>query len=128
MIYLIIGFAIELFFIGVMTFKLIIPKKLYFIFLIISIIIALIGFYFRINQNLKESFYLLIPFIFLVLYQLLRFGFKFFFRNEPTLSGYLQSSWKQGGYRKLHFGDVVFTILLLFLPIIIISGILILKN
>ena len=127
MIYLIIGFAIELFFIGVMTFKLIIPKKLYFIFLIISIIIALIGFYFRINQDLKESFYLLIPFIFLVLYQLLRFGFKFFFRNEPILSGYLQSSWKQGGYRKLHFGDVVFTILLLFLPIII-SGILILKN
>lgn len=127
MIYLIIGFAIELFFIGVITFKLIIPKKLYFIFLIISIIIALIGFYFRINQDLKESFYLLIPFIFLVLYQLLRFGFKFFFRNEPILSGYLQSSWEQGGYRKLHFGDVVFTILLLFLPIII-SGILILKN
>lgn len=126
MIYLIIGFAIELFFIGVMTFKLIIPKKLYFMFLIISIIIALIGFYFRVNQNLKESYYLLIPFIFLVLYQLLRFGFKFFFRNEPILSGYLQSSWDQGEYRKLHFGDVVFTILLLFSPIII-SGILISK-
>ena len=124
--YLIIGLAIELFFIGVMTFKLIIPKKLYFIFLLISIIIALMGIYFKINQNLVESYYLLIPFIFLGLYQLLRFWFKFFFGNEPILSGYLQSSWEQGEYRKLHFGDVIFTILLLFSPIII-SGILISK-
>lgn len=126
MIYLIIGFAIELFFIGVMTFKLIIPKKLYFMFLIISIIISLIGFYFRVNQNLKESYYLLIPFNFLLLYQLLRFVFKLFFGNEPILSGYKQISWDQGEYRKLHFGDMVFTILLLFSPVII-SGILISK-
>lgn len=85
------------------------------------------GIYFKTNQNLVESYYLLIPLIFLVLYQFLRFWFKFFFGNEPILSGYLQSSWEQGEYRKLHFGDVIFTILLLFSPIII-SGILILKN
>ncbi|GGP05536.1 hypothetical protein GCM10010992_22010 [Cloacibacterium rupense] len=125
MIYL-IGIAIELIFIGVMTFKLMIPPKLYFIFLLISFIIAFIGIYLRTYQNLLESYYLLIPFIFLVLYQLLRLWFKLFFGNEPILSGYLQSSWEQGEYRKLHFGDAIFTILLLFLPVII-SGILVTK-
>lgn len=126
MIYLIIGIAIELFFIGIMTFRLIISKKLYFIFLLISITFGLIGFYLRFSQNLVKSYYLLIPLIFLFLYQLLRFVFKLFFGYEPILSGYKQQSWNQGEYRKLHFGDVIFTILLLFSPVII-SGILITK-
>lgn len=126
MIYLITGIAIELFFVGIMTFKLIIPKHLYFICLLISIILGLIGVYLRISQDFIESYYLLIPFNFLLLYQLLRFIFKSFFGNEPILSGYKQKSWIQGEYRKLHFGDVIFTILLLFSPVII-SGILISK-
>lgn len=100
-----------------MTFKTIIPKKIYLISLSISFLLGLLGLYLR-YDSIKGSSFLLLPLFFLLIYQLLRFIFKLIYGNEPILAGRNQSSWEQGEYRKLHFGDVIFTILLLFAPII----------
>lgn len=107
-----------------MTFKTIIPVKIYVFSLIASIFLSILGLFYILEYKEIKAFYLSVPFFFLIIYQILRFSFKLFFRNEPILSGYLQKSWDQGEYRRLHYGDVVFTILLLFLPVIV-CGILI---
>lgn len=120
MSYLILGLIFELVFISIMIFKTIIPTKIYWWCLFTSLLLAAIIPLF----DDKKSFYLLIPFFFLVIYQFLRFIFKRIFGNEPILAGYWQRSWDQGEYRRLHFGDSVFTIALLFLPSIL-SGLLI---
>jgi len=124
MIFLLFGFVIEIIFIGIMTFKTIIPVKIYVFSLIASIFLSILGLFYILEYKEIKAFYLSVPFFFLIIYQILRFSFKLFFRNEPILSGYLQKSWDQGEYRRLHYGDVVFTILLLFLPVIV-CGILI---
>jgi len=59
---------------------------------------------------------LILPVLSLVYLGLLRTLFLNVFGNEPLMAGYLHSSWEQGEYRRLHFGDVFFTILTLFLP------------
>lgn len=119
MIFLLFGFVIEIIFIGIMTFKTIIPFKIYVFSLIASIFLSILGLFYILEYKEIKAFYLSVPFFFLIIYQILRFSFKLFFRNEPILSGYLQKSWDQGEYRRLHYGDVVFTILLLFLPVIV---------
>jgi len=118
MAYLIIGFSLKLILAGVMTFKTVIPKKIYLRFLIISCLLGLVGFYIRYHINLKDGCFLLMPLFFLLIYQVLRYIFKLFFGNEPILAGRNQTSWEQGEYRKLHFGDVIFTVFLLLTPII----------
>lgn len=124
MIFLLFGFVIEIIFIGIMTFKTIIPLKIYVFSLIASIFLNILGLFYFLEYKETKAFYLCVPFFFLFIYQILRFSFKLFFRNEPILSGYLQKSWDQGEYRRLHYGDAIFTILLLFLPAIV-CGILI---
>lgn len=63
--------------------------------------------------------WLLSPGLFLLTYVIARFLFKAIFKNEPIMAGYMQFSWEQGEYRKLHLGDSLFTVITLFLPMLI---------
>ncbi|UII24249.1 hypothetical protein [Fulvivirga ligni] len=63
--------------------------------------------------------FLFSPLIFIILFRMERFLFLKIFKNEPLLSGYMQRSWDQGEYRRLHFGDVIFTISCLLIPMVV---------
>jgi len=94
-------------------------RKIYFISLLISSLLALYAILHIDNTELKsvkKDYWLILPVLFLVYLGLLRTLFLNIFGNEPLMAGYMQSSWEQGEYRRLHFGDVFFTILTLFLP------------
>lgn len=74
-----------------------------------------------INGNAAYWFYL--PILFMIYFRILRRFFIKVFDNEPLMTGYMQLSWNQGEYRKLHYGDAFFTIanfLLPFLTIVLI--------
>jgi hypothetical protein len=66
-----------------------------------------------INGNAAE--WTFFPLLFMIYYWLLRKIFLIIFKEEPLMTGYMQSSWEQGEYRKLHF-EMLFTILTLILP------------
>src|SRR5690554_7228841 len=62
--------------------------------------------------------YTFLPILYIVYFGPLRQWFLKVFKNEPLMAGYMQWSWDQGEYRRLHFGDVIFTIATLILPIL----------
>lgn len=68
-------------------------------------------------RNQGKTGPLLAPGIFLVVYFLLRKLFLLIFKNEPIVAMFYSLSWEQGEYRKLHFGDLIFTALNMILPI-----------
>ncbi|WP_131726163.1 hypothetical protein [Chryseobacterium sp. Leaf405] len=57
-----------------------------------------------------------LPLFFMIYHWIFRNLFLILFGNEPLMTGYMQSSWEQGEYRRLHTGDAAFTVLTLFLP------------
>ncbi|GAB3333148.1 hypothetical protein GCM10027429_13390 [Marivirga atlantica] len=74
------------------------------------------------SLHLKEQKYGVInflysPLIFMLTYSVLRYFFLKIFGNEPIQAGFYQTSWEQGEYRKLHWGDIIFTILLILIPL-----------
>jgi hypothetical protein len=66
--------------------------------------------------NGNAAFWTFLPVLFMVYFGILRQLFLKLFKNEPLMSGYMQWSWDQGEYRRLHFGDAIFTISTLILP------------
>ena len=94
-------------------------RKIYFISLLISSLLALYAILHIDSPEVKSvesDYWLFLPGLSLVYFGLLRILFLNIYGNEPLMAGYMQSSWEQGEYRRLHFGDVFFTILTLFLP------------
>ncbi|MDW9379116.1 hypothetical protein [Chryseobacterium sp. JV558] len=104
-----------------LSYKILKNRITYLIVLFFTILIALFG-YLNINRetlkmpNGNAATFAFLPLLYMVYYWILRNLFLIIFGNEPLLTGYMQSSWEQGEYRKLHMGDAVFTILTLILP------------
>ncbi len=102
-------------------YKILRKPKVYWTILIITIGIALFGL-FNMDRpalemvNGNAATWTFFPVLFMIYFGLLRQLFLKLFKNEPLMSGYYQTSWEQGEYRKLHMGDVIFTILTLILP------------
>ncbi|MCS3868326.1 hypothetical protein J3D55_001242 [Chryseobacterium ginsenosidimutans] len=95
--------------------------KIYLIILVFTILIALLGCLNINRESLKmangnAATWAFLPLFFMIYYWILRNLFRMIFGNEPLMTGYMQSSWEQGEYRRLHIGDAFFTILTLILP------------
>lgn len=93
----------------------------YLVLLILTIFIAMFGFFNLDRESLKmkngnAAEWTFFPLLFMIYYLILRQIFLRIYGNEPLMTGYMQSSWEQGEYRKLHIGDAFFTILTLILP------------
>lgn len=93
----------------------------YLVLLILTIFIAMFGFFNWDRESLKmkngnAAEWTFFPLLFMIYYLILRQIFLRIYGNEPLMTGYMQSSWEQGEYRKLHIGDAFFTILTLILP------------
>lgn len=104
-----------------MSYKVLKNRTTYLIILIFAILIALLG-YLNINReslkmtNGSAATWTFLPLFFMIYYWILRNLFIIIFGNEPLMTGYMQSSWEQGEYRKLHMGDAIFTVLTLISP------------
>jgi len=102
-------------------YKILKNKKTFFILLIFTILIALFG-YLNINReslkmvNGNAATWTFLPLFFMIYHWIFRNLFLILFGNEPLMTGYMQSSWEQGEYRRLHAGDAAFTVLTLVLP------------
>ncbi|MDR4954328.1 hypothetical protein REB14_19280 [Chryseobacterium sp. ES2] len=96
-------------------------RTTYLIVLFFTILIALLG-YFNLNReslkmpNGNAATWAFFPLLYMIYYWIFRNLFLIIFGNEPLMTGYMQSSWEQGEYRKLHIGDAIFTVSTLFLP------------
>ncbi|WP_027386249.1 hypothetical protein [Chryseobacterium gregarium] len=91
------------------------------IILLLTILIALFGYLNIGRESLKmvkgnAAAWTFLPLLFMIYYWILRNLFLIIFGNEPLMTGYMQSSWEQGEYRRLHAGDAAFTVLTLILP------------
>lgn len=104
-----------------LSYKILKNPKIYLILLCSTIIIAVFGYTNMYRQSLQmpngnAAEWTFFPLLFLIYYWLLRQLFLKIFKNEPLMTGYMQISWDQREYRRLHMGDALFTILTLILP------------
>ena len=104
-----------------LSYKMLKNNKVYLICLSVTILIAYFGYLNLSRPSLKmingnAAEWTFFPLLFMIYYWLFRRLFLLIFGNEPLMTGYMQSSWEQGEYRKLHMGDAFFTILPLILP------------
>lgn len=102
-------------------YKILRNTKVFLIILLFTILIALLGYFNLDRESLKMvkgsvATWTFLPLFFMIYYWIFRNLFLIVFGNEPIMGGYLQSSWEQGEYRKLHIGDSIFTALTLILP------------
>ncbi|MET3538721.1 hypothetical protein [Chryseobacterium limigenitum] len=102
-------------------YKILRNTKIFLIVLILAILLALLGYLNISRESLKmpngnAATWAFLPLFFMIYYWILRNLFLIIFGNEPLMTGYMQSSWEQGEYRKLHMGDAIFTVLTLVLP------------
>ncbi|MCU7617753.1 hypothetical protein NZ698_11135 [Chryseobacterium sp. PBS4-4] len=102
-------------------YKLLKKTKVYIICFILAVLLAVLG-YLNIDNKLlmmpngNAAFWSFLPLLFLIYYSILRKLFLVIYGNEPLMKAYMQSSWEQGEYRRLHYGDALFTVLTLILP------------
>jgi len=87
----------------------------------LTVLIALFGYLNIDRESLKmvngnAAEWTFFPLLFMIYYWVFRQLFLKIFKNEPLMTGYMQTSWEQGEYRRLHMGDAIFTILTLILP------------
>jgi len=117
--YIISGAGLQLvLFIG---YKLLKKPKNYWTILILTIGLATFGYLNMDRPSLEmakgnAATWTFLPLLFMIYYGLFRQLFLKLFKNEPLMTGYLMMSWEQGEYRRLHFGDAIFTISTLILP------------
>ncbi|PHS06376.1 MAG: hypothetical protein COA88_10830 [Kordia sp.] len=106
-----------------LMYKILKNPKIYLGLFGLTILIALFGYFNMDRESLQmvngnASYWTFFPILFMIYYWIFRQLFLKTFKNEPLMTGYMQSSWEQGEYRKLHMGDVMFTILTLILPFV----------
>lgn len=92
-----------------------------FLITLLTILIALFGYFNIDRESLKmvkgnAATWTFLPLLFMIYYWILRSLLLIISGNEPLMTGYMQSSWEQDEYRKLHAGDAAFTGLTLILP------------
>jgi hypothetical protein len=96
---------------------------MYFIIFIITILISIFGYLNLDRPSLKmlqgnAAAWTFLPLFFIIYYTIFRQIYMKIFKDEPLMTGYMQTSWEQREYRRLHFGDALFTILTLILPLL----------
>ncbi len=104
-----------------LSYKILKNPKIYFGLFGLTVLIALFGYLNIDRESLKmvngnAAEWTFFPLLFLIYYWVFRQLFLQIFKNEPIMTGYMQTSWEQGEYRRLHMGDALFTILTLILP------------
>jgi hypothetical protein len=104
-----------------LSYKTLKNPKIYSVLFGMTVLIALFGYLNidrgslkMVNGNAVEFTFL--PILFMVYYWIFRQLFLKMFKNEPIMAGYMNTSWDQGEYRRLHMGGIFFTILTLILP------------
>ena len=109
---LILGLIIQFAFL--FAYKKITDKKVYWSLLSISTFLALTGFFVRNLPEFKHfeinaSVFFYLPLFSLLYLGLFRLFFQEIFGEEPIMAQAYSLSWDQGEYRRLHFGDILFT-------------------
>jgi len=104
-----------------LSYKILNNPKVYSVLFGLTILIALFGYLNIDRESLKmangnAAEFTFLPILFMAYYWMFRQLFLKIFKNEPIMAGYMQISWEQGEYRRLHIGDIYFTILTLILP------------
>jgi hypothetical protein len=110
---LILGLIIHVAFI--LAYKKIRIQKVYLSLFSISTFLALIGFLMRNQPSVKfvdinASVFLYLPIFSLIFLGFLRLLFKKMYGEEPLMTKAYSLSWEQGEYRRLHLGDLLFTL------------------
>lgn len=89
---------------------------------VITALIAVFGIYktsdLTLEKNNSSGIWLVAPFLFVVCFGIFRLIFIKIFKNEPLMTRPYMISWDDGEYRRLHFGDAIFTILTYMTPIL----------
>ena len=119
MIYILIGGIGQL--ILWLSYKILKNPKIYLGLFVLTILIALFGYSNIHRESLKivngnAAEWTFLPILFMIYYWVFRQLFLKTFKNEPEMTGFMQLSWEQTEYRRLHMGDAIFTILTLVLP------------
>jgi hypothetical protein len=104
-----------------LSYKILKNPKIYLGLFGLTVLIALFGYLNIDRESLKmvngnAAEWTFFPLLFMIYYWVFRQLFLQIFKNEPLMTGYVQTSWEQGEYRRLHMGDALFTILTLILP------------
>ena len=104
-----------------LSYKILKKPKIYLGLFGLTVLIALFGYLNIDRESLKmvngnAAEWTFFPLLFMIYYWVFRQLFLKIFKNEPLMTGYMQTSWEQGEYRRLHMGDATFTILTLMLP------------
>jgi len=104
-------------------YKFLLRPKFYWSALFISLVIAAFGLSKisdpeLIGKNSGASIWLLSPFLFIVSFGIYRQIFLRIFKNEPLMTRAYMMSWDDGEYRRLHFGDAIFTVMCLMTPLL----------
>ena len=118
---LVLGLIVHFAFI--LGYKKIRNQKVYLSLLSISTFIALIGFMLRNQLNLKygeinASVFFYLPILSLLYLGFFRLFFQKMFGQEPLMTKPYEFNWDQGEYRRLHFGDLLFTFFTMLGPIL----------
>jgi hypothetical protein len=121
-VYFSIGCGVHLIFF--LAYKLLRRKWYLVVAITISVVLVAGGFNLQGFDTLQmENGYaanwLFSPAFFLITFTTTRYLFKLIFKNEPIMAGYMQKSWDQGEYRRLHLGDSLFTVINMFFPVLI---------
>ena len=117
---LVLGLIVHFSFI--LAYKKIRNRKVYLSLLSISTFIALIGFLLRNQPYLKSgeinaSVFFYLPLLSLLYLGFFRLFFQEIFGKEPLMTKPNEFNWDQGEYRRLHFGDLLFTFFTMLGPI-----------
>ncbi len=117
--YIISGAGLQLvLFVG---YKLLKKPKIYWTIFLLTVGLSIFGYLNMDRPSLEmangnAATWTFLPLLFMIYFGLFRQLFLKLFKNEPLMTGYMQTSWEQGEYRRLHFGDAIFTISTLILP------------
>ena len=119
MIYILLGVSGHIFL--WLSYKMLKNRKIYLILFGLTVLIALFGYLNIDRESLKmpngnAAEWTFHPLLFMIYYWIFRQLFLKIFKNEPLMAGFMQTSWEQGEYRRLHLGDVIFSMLTLILP------------
>ncbi|MFN3406053.1 MAG: hypothetical protein ACK40G_18305 [Cytophagaceae bacterium] len=104
-----------------LSYKLLKNPKIYLGLLVLTVLIAIFGYHNIDRESLKmangnAAEWAFLPLLFMIYYWIFRQLFLIIFKKEPLMTGYMQRSWEQAEYRRLHIGDALFTISTLILP------------
>jgi hypothetical protein len=117
--YIISGAGLQLvLFVG---YKLLKKPKTYWTIFLLTVGLSIFGYLNMDRPSLEmangnAATWTFLPLLFMIYFGLFRQLFLKLFKNEPLMTGYMQTSWEQAEYRRLHFGDAIFTISTLILP------------